>query len=98
MSRSKLEQTRFLQALDLPSLREPVASLITAEGTLAIRESNETCVTPAGRVATGTYEVDGLFSTGVFAGATGSGTLTNLLDQGHVVTLSGKLNLANDEG
>jgi len=69
----------------------------TAEGTLAIRESNETCVTPAGRVATGTYEVDGLFSTGVFAGATGSGTVLNVLTP-HTLTLSGKLNLANDEG
>ena len=69
--------------------------IVTAGGTLALRTSEETCVTPVGlRVDTGTYEVDGLFSTGVFAGATGSGTLTNLLDQGHVVTLSGKLNLA----
>jgi hypothetical protein len=68
--------------------------IITAEGTLAIRESNETCVTPTGRVATGVFEVDGLFSTGVFAGATGSGTVLNELT--HTLTLSGKLNLAHD--
>src|SRR5712691_3124633 len=71
--------------------------IITAEGTLAIRESNETCVTAAGRVATGAFEVDGLFSTGVFTGATGSGTVLNVLTP-HTLTLSGKLNLANDEG
>jgi hypothetical protein len=72
--------------------------IVTAEGTLTLRSSEETCQDSAGlRIDTGTYEVDGAFSTGVFAGATGSGTMTNLLDQGHVVTLSGKLNLANDE-
>jgi hypothetical protein len=71
--------------------------IVTAEGILAIRESAETCQTPAGRVATGTFEVDGLFSTGVFAGATGSGTVVNVLTP-HTLTLSGKLNLANDEG
>jgi hypothetical protein len=69
--------------------------IVTAAGTLAIRESNETCATPTGRVATGTFEVDGLFSTGVFAGATGSGEVLNLLTP-HTLTLSGKLNLAND--
>jgi len=71
--------------------------IITADGTLAIRESNETCATPAGRVATGAFEVDGMFSTGVFAGATGSGTVLNVLTP-HTLTLSGKLKLANDEG
>ena len=69
--------------------------ITTAQGTLAIRESNETCVTSAGRVATGTFVVDGLFSTGVFAGATGSGTVLNLLAP-HTLTLSGKLKLADD--
>jgi hypothetical protein len=69
--------------------------IITAEGTLSIRESNETCVTTAGRVATGIFEVDGLFSTGVFAGATGSGTVLNVLTP-HTLTLSGKLKLASD--
>jgi len=69
--------------------------IITADGRLAIRESVQTCITAAGRIATGTFEVDGLFSTGVFAGATGSGTVTNLLGP-HTLILSGKLNLAND--
>jgi len=74
--------------------------IVTAGGTLTLRQSDETCETPAGRIATGTYEVDGQFSTGVFAGATGSGTWTSLLVIGgpHPTTLSGKLNLANDEG
>ena len=38
--------------------------IVTADGTIAIRESNETCATPTGRVATGTFEMDGLSSTG----------------------------------
>jgi hypothetical protein len=70
--------------------------IITAEGLLAIRESNETCVTSEGRVATGAFEVDGLFSTGIFAGATGSGTVLNVLTP-HTLILSGKLKLANDD-
>ena len=71
--------------------------IVTVDGTLALRSSEQTCQNPAGlRVDSGTYEVDGAFSTGVFAGATGRGTMTNLLDQGHVVTLSGKLKLAHD--
>jgi hypothetical protein len=73
-----------------------IRRIVTAEGILAIRESAETCQTPEGRVATGTFEVDGLFSTGVFAGATGSGTVLNLLTP-HTLTLSGKLKLANDD-
>jgi hypothetical protein len=74
--------------------------IITADGVLAIRESNETCVTPEGRVATGAFVVDGLFSTGVFAGATGDGSVTNrlyLIGTSRIsLTLSGKLQLAND--
>jgi len=72
--------------------------IVTAGDTLALRWSEEVCRTPAGLVGTGTYEVDGLFSTGVFAGATGSGTFTFHLGPPLTVTLSGKLNLANDEG
>jgi len=75
--------------------------IITAQGTLSIRESNETCATPAGRVATGAFVVDGLFSTGVFADATGSGTVLNrlyLINSGNTsLTLSGKLKLAHGE-
>jgi len=70
--------------------------ITAAEGTLSIRTDEVICVTPQGRVGTGTYEVDGLFSTGVFAGARGSGTFTNLLVP-HIFTISGKLKLANDE-
>jgi hypothetical protein len=38
--------------------------IVTAARTLAIRESNETYATPTGRIATGTFEMDGLFSAG----------------------------------
>ena len=92
---------RSYQPCGIPSESAAVTRrIITADGTLAIRESNETCVTPAGRIATGRFEVDGLFSTGVFAGATGSGTVLNrvyLIGSGTPsLTLSGKLKLAHD--
>jgi hypothetical protein len=69
--------------------------IVTTEGTLVVRGTSATCDTAEGRVSTGTYEVDGMFSTGVFAGATGSGTSTTL-NVSHLNTMSGKLNLAND--
>jgi hypothetical protein len=69
--------------------------ITTAEGTLILHSSSVTCATPSGRVSTGTFEVDGMSSTGVFAGATGSGTATTL-NGPHLNTLSGKLNLASD--
>jgi hypothetical protein len=69
--------------------------IVTAQGSLSIRTDEVICLTPEGRVGTGTYEVDGMFSTGVFAGATGNGTFTNLLVP-HTFALSGKLNLEND--
>ena len=88
---------RTVQPCGIPSESAAVVRrIVTADGILAIRESNHTCLTPE-RIATGTFEVDGLFSTGVFAGATGSGTVENLLGP-HILTLSGKLKLANDAG
>jgi hypothetical protein len=69
--------------------------ITTAEGTLILNSSSITCATPEGRVSTGTFQVDGSSSTGVFAGATGSGSATTL-NGPHLNTLSGKLNLAND--
>jgi len=59
-----------------------------------------TCPSASGPpVVSGTYKVDGLSSTGIFAGARGSGDLTVILDQPRKTTLSGKLKLAgsNDD-
>jgi hypothetical protein len=63
--------------------------------TLALRSVGVKCPTPSGPVFTATYEVDGLSSTGIFAGASGSGTDTvDIIN--HRVTLSGTLKLASD--
>jgi hypothetical protein len=68
------------------------------EGVLVLFESSIACPTASGPVITGTYEVDGLSSTGIFAGARGSGALTVNVPIS-TSTLSGKLNLAgSDEG
>ena len=50
--------------------------IVASDGTLALRETGIKCPTPSGLVFTGTYQVDGLSSTGVFAGARGSGDVT----------------------
>jgi len=61
-------------------------------GVLILRELSIACPTASGPVITGTYEVDGLSSTGIFAGARGSGDLTaNVVT--HTSMLSGKLKL-----
>ena len=57
------------------------------------RESSIACATASGPVITGTYEVDGLSSTGIFAGARGSGEGSVDLAT-RTSTLSGKLKLA----
>jgi hypothetical protein len=69
--------------------------IVAGEGTLALRETGIKCPTPSGLVFTGTYEVDGLSSTGVFAGADGSGDVTVDIAT-HTATLSGRLHLARD--
>jgi hypothetical protein len=63
---------------------------------LVLRELSIACPTPTGPVITGTYEVDGLSSRGIFAGARGSGDLTVNVPTS-MATLSGKLKLAADE-
>ena len=63
---------------------------------LELRELSIACPTQAGTVISGTYEVDGLSSTGVFAGARGSGDLTVDIAT-HTATLSGRLNLAGSD-
>jgi hypothetical protein len=50
---------------------------------------------PNGPMITGTYEVDGLSSTGLFAGAWGSGEDTVNVTT-HTSTLSGRLHLARN--
>jgi hypothetical protein len=69
--------------------------IVASEGTLAFRETGIKCPTPSGLVFTGTYQVDGLSSTGVFAGADGSGDVTVDIAT-HTATLSGRLHLARD--
>jgi hypothetical protein len=59
-------------------------------GVLVTHEMGMTCVTASGLQARGTYQVDGLASTGIFAGARGTGDV--MVDIAtHHETLSGKL-------
>ena len=46
--------------------------IVLDEGVLVLLELSIACPTASGPVITGTYEVDGLSSTGIFAGARGS--------------------------
>jgi hypothetical protein len=67
--------------------------IVLAEGVLVLRELAIRCPTGSGPDIIGTYEVDGLSSTGIFAGARGSGESTvNTVT--HTSTLAGKLKLA----
>jgi hypothetical protein len=72
--------------------------IVLDEGVLVLFELSNACPSPTGPIVTGTYEVDGLSSTGIFAGARGSGDLT--VDVSTATSmLSGKLKLAGtDEG
>jgi len=67
--------------------------IVLEAGVLLLRESSNACPTPSGPVITGTYEVDGLSSTGIFAGARGTGDLTVNVPTS-TATLSGSLKLA----
>jgi hypothetical protein len=70
---------------------------ITVEaGMLMIRELAYVCQTASGPVASATWNVDGASSTGVFAGARGSGDESVDLTTG-ISTLSGKLKLAGSD-
>jgi len=61
-------------------------------GVLVIRELAHVCQTDSGPVGTGTWEVDGPSSTGIFAGARGSGE--DRIDiSSRTSTLSGSLKL-----
>jgi hypothetical protein len=72
--------------------------IVLDEGVLVLFESSIACPTATGPVITGTYTVDGLSSTGIFAGARGSGDdVVNTVT--HTSTISGKLKLAgSDDG
>ena len=66
--------------------------IVVAAGVLILRETADVCQTAAGPVATGRWQVDGTSSTGVFAGARGSGTDTVHIPTAQS-TLSGRLKL-----
>src|SRR5687767_6409046 len=67
--------------------------IVLGEGVLIVREVSIACPTASGHVITGTYEIDGLSSRGIFAGARGSGELTVNVSSA-TATISGKLRLA----
>ena len=67
--------------------------IMATTGTLVLREGGINCITASGPVVHATYVVDGNASTGVFAGAEGSGTVT-VQAAIHTTTLSGRLKLA----
>jgi hypothetical protein len=67
--------------------------IVVDAGALVLRELTIRCPTPSGPDIGGTYEVDGLSSSGIFADARGSGVITADTTT-HTSTLSGKLKLA----
>jgi len=67
--------------------------IVTHGGVLVLHEAAMLCLTGSGPQVTGTYQVDGRASTGIFAGARGTGDTTVDVATGHE-TLSGKLILA----
>jgi hypothetical protein len=71
--------------------------IVVDGGVLVLREVSIRCPTASGPDITGTYEVDGLSSTGIFAGARGTGDDT-VDTVTHTSTISGKLKLAGSDG
>jgi hypothetical protein len=70
--------------------------IVLTGGVLVLRELSIACPTAAGPVITGTYEVDGLSSTGIFAHSRGTGDLSVNV-AASTSTLSGKLKLAGSK-
>jgi hypothetical protein len=70
-----------------------VRRIVLGDGVLVVRELVHICPTESGPRGTGTWEVDGASSTGIFAGARGSGDVTIVIPTS-TATLSGRLNLA----
>lgn len=70
-----------------------IRRIVLDGGVLVLRELVHVCQTASGPIGTGTWEVDGASSTGIFAGARGSGD--DRIDiTSRTSTLSGRLNLA----
>jgi len=61
---------------------------------LVLRELVHICPSASGPLGTGTWKVDGASSSGIFAGARGSGDVTIVIPTS-TATLSGKLKLAH---
>jgi hypothetical protein len=70
-----------------------IRRIVLDGGVLLLRELVHVCQTDSGPVGTGSWEVDGASSTGIFADARGSGEVTIVIAT-RTATLSGKLNLA----
>jgi len=68
--------------------------IVMKGGVLALHEAGMTCITASGPQARAAYRVDGQASTGIFAGARGTGHVTVNVTTGHE-TLSGTLILAS---
>jgi hypothetical protein len=64
--------------------------IVMQYGVLVLHEAGTLCLTASGPQVTATYQVDGQASTGIFAGARGTGDVTVNVATGHE-TLSGKL-------
>lgn len=74
-----------------------VRRIVMQGGVLETHEVAMNCATASGPRATGTYRVDGQASTGIFAGARGTGNIAVDVTTGHV-TVSGTLILRSSEG
>jgi hypothetical protein len=70
-----------------------IRRIVLDGGGLVIRELVHICQTASGPIGTGTWEVDSASSTGIFAGARGSGD-AHVDVASRTSTLSGSLNLA----
>ena len=75
------------------STNAAIRRIVLGDGVLVLRELVHICPTSSGPLGTGTWEVDGASSTGIFAGARGSGDVTIVVPTS-AVTLSGRLNLS----
>ncbi len=70
-----------------------IRRIVVDGGVLVLRELVHICQTASGPIGTGTWKVDGASSTGVFAGARGSGD-ASIVVASRTSALSGRLNLA----
>jgi hypothetical protein len=77
----------------ISSTNAAIRRIVLAAGVLVLRELVHICPTDSGPLGTGAWEVDGASSTGIFAGARGSGVVTIVIPT-NTATLAGRLNLA----